>query len=56
MSNIARHTPTVDRFEPGIQVRNPETLEEFWMMVILDDRADTALPPAHLWPEADRHG
>lgn len=55
MSNIDRTSPTpsdiVGRFDHHVQVfkaRLPETLEEFWLQTVLEDRAESAVPPPAL--------
>ncbi len=57
MSDRKQNEPLIDatpaRFVAGTQARNPETLEEFWMQMVLEDRADCAVPPAHLLPFKD---
>ena len=50
-------TPAVipARFAPEIQARNRETLENYYIQTVLEDRAESAGAPLHLL-EAEGHG
>jgi hypothetical protein len=50
MNDIDRHTPNVVRFEPdaqAIQARNRQTLKNYWLQMVMEDRAESA--PYPLW-------
>jgi hypothetical protein len=45
--------PGPTRLDAHVHAWRPARLEEFWMQAILDDRADTALPPKDWWTGGD---
>jgi hypothetical protein len=47
MHDIDRRSPTVDRFATTVQERNRETLKEYHVQMVLEDRAEFATYP--LW-------